>query len=176
MKLNKKVIIVCIVILIAAISAGIYFYKRNNNNISNDSTDNSIANSIDGNNIKETSYIDIWFHTETDIALYSGPKGRYLGNSPLHYLINKDGDIYTYKGGSFQDEKTGEIEPATVEYIKKLSQDELESLVNDLKSIIKNDNSNDTTNYWTSYWNVEIDGNTNKVYESVKTNVLDKYL
>ncbi len=167
MKLNKKVIIFCIVILIVAIIIGIYFYKRNN----------SIANDT----IKENAYIDIWRDKsmDADISLYSIGSGAneklYLGAQSLHYLINKNGDVHTYQASSYQNKKTGKRDPATVKYIKTLSQSELENLENDLKSII-DFNLSDSISLNSSYWYIKIDGNSTRVNVNVKTSILNNYL
>lgn len=167
MKLNKKVIIFCIVILLVAIIIGIYFYKRNN----------SIANDT----IKENAYIDIWRDKsmDMDIDLYSTGSGAneklYLGAQPVHYLINKNGDIYTYQDSSYQNKTTGKRDPATVKYIKTLPQSELENLSNDLKSIIES-NSSDSISLNSSYWYIKIDGNSTRVNVNVQTSILNNYL
>ena len=167
MKLNKKVIIFCIVILIVAIIIGIYFYKRNN----------SIANDT----IKENAYIDIWRDKsmDADISLYSIGSGAneklYLGAQSLHYLINKNGDVHTYQASSYQNNKTGKRDTATVKYIKTLSQSELENLENDLKSII-DFNLSDSISLNSSYWYIKIDGNSTRVNVNVKTSILNNYL
>ena len=85
---NKKIIMVCIVVLIV-IGGGIYFYKR--------------SYSETNNLLKDNAYIDIWRDKsmDMDIDLYSTGGGAneklYLGAQPVHYLINKNGDIYTYQ-------------------------------------------------------------------------------
>ena len=167
MKLNKKVIIFLIVIFIVAIIVGIYFYKKNT--------------SVASDAIKENAYIDIWRDKsmDDDIALYSIGSGAneklYLGAQSIHYLINKNGEVHTYQASSYKNKITGKREPATVEYIKTLSQSELENLENDLKSTIES-NSNDSISLNSSYWYIKIDGNSTKVNINVKTSILNKYL
>ena len=167
MKLNKKVIIFLIVIFIVAIIVGIYFYKKNT----------SVANDA----IKENAYIDIWRDKsmDADIDLYSTGSGAneklYLGAQSIHYLINKNGEVHTYQASSYKNKITGKREPATVEYIKKLSQSELENLENDLKSTIES-NSSDSISLNSSYWYIKIDGNSTRVNINVQTSILNKYL
>lgn len=156
MKLNKKVIIFLILIFIVAIIVGIYFYKKN-------------------------TYIDIWRDNsmDADIALYSIGSGvnekLYLGAQSIHYLINKNGEVYTYQASSYKNKITGKREPATVEYIKTLSQSELGNLENDLKSTIES-NSSDSISLNSSYWYIKIDGNSTRVNINVQTSILNKYL
>ena len=164
---NKKVVIVYIAILIVAVIIGIYFYKRNNSAAKDEPKDNA--------------YIDIWRDTsmDTDIALYSTGSGTneklYLGKQPVHYLINKNGDVYTYQESSYKNKMTGKRDPATVEYIKQLSQSDLKKLENDLKSITENNNSNSIS--WTSRdWYIKIDGKSTRVDVDVQTQVLNNYL
>lgn len=167
MKLNKKVIIFLILIFIVAIIVGIYFYKKNT----------SVANDA----IKENAYIDIWRDKsmDADIDLYSTGSGvnekLYLGAQSIHYLINKNGEVYTYQASSYKNKITGKREPATVEYIKTLSQSELENLENDLKSTIES-NSSDSISLNSSYWYIKIDGNSTRVNINVQTSILNKYL
>ena len=167
MKLNKKVIIFLIVIFIVAIIVGIYFYKRNT----------SVANDA----IKENAYIDIWRDKsmDADIDLYSTGSGAneklYLGAQSIHYLINKNGEVCTYQASSYKNKTTGKRDPATVEYIKTLSQSELENLENDLKSTIES-NSSDSISLNSSYWYIKIDGNSTRVNINVQTSILNKYL
>ena len=167
MKLNKKVIIFLIVIFIAAIIAGIYFFIKKNSDI-NDT-------------IKENAYIDIWRDKsmDADIDLYSTGSGSneklYLGAQSIHYLINKNGEVYTYQASSYKNKKTGKRDPATVEYIKTLSQSELENLENDLKSTIES-NSSDSISLNSSYWYIKINGNSTRVNVNVQTSILNKYL
>ena len=156
MKLNKKVIIFLILIFIVAIIVGIYFYKKN-------------------------TYIDIWRDNsmDADIALYSIGSGvnekLYLGAQSIHYLINKNGEVCTYQASSYKNKITGKREPATVEYIKTLSQSELGNLENDLKSTIES-NSSDSISLNSSYWYIKIDGNSTRVNINVQTSILNKYL
>ena len=167
MKLNKKVIIFLIVIFIVAIIVGIYVYKKNT----------SVANDA----IKENAYIDIWRDKsmDADIDLYSTGSGAneklYLGAQSIHYLINKNGEVHTYQASSYKNKITGKREPATVEYIKTLSQSELENLENDLKSTIES-NSSDSISLNSSYWYIKIDGNSTRVNINVQTSILNKYL
>lgn len=167
MKLNKKVIIFLIVIFIVAIIVGIYFYKKNT----------SVANDA----IKENAYIDIWRDKsmDADIDLYSTGSGAneklYLGAQSIHYLINKNGEVHTYQASSYKNKITGKREPATVEYIKTLSQSELENLENDLKLTIES-NSSDSISLNSSYWYIKIDGNSTRVNINVQTSILNKYL
>ena len=166
MKLNKKVIIFLIVIFIVAIIVGIYFYKKNT----------SVANDA----IKENAYIDIWSdNSMVDIDLYSAGSGAneklYLGAQSIHYLINKNGEVCTYQASSYKNKTTGKRDPATVEYIKTLSQSELGNLENDLKSTIES-NSSDSISLNSSYWYIKIDGNSTRVNINVQTSILNKYL
>lgn len=162
MKLNKKVIIFLIVIFIVTIIVGIYFYIKNT----------SVANN---------AYIDIWkdISMDFDIDLYSTGSGLneklYLGEQSTHYLINKNGKVHTYQASSYKNKVTGKREPATVNYIKTLSQSELENLENDLKSAIES-NRNDSTSLNSSYWYIKIDGNPTRVNINVKSSILNKYL
>ena len=164
---NRKIVIVCIVILIVAVICGIYFYSRNSYT-TNDS-------------LKDNAYIDIWRDTlmDMDIALYSAGSGvnekLYLGAQPVHYLINKNGDIYTYQDSSYQNKMTGKRDPATVKYIKQISQSDLEKLENDLKSIIENNSSN-SISFNSTYWYIKLDGNSTRVNANIQTQILNNYL
>lgn len=164
---NKKIVIVCIVILIVAVMCGIYFYSRNS-----DTTNESL---------KDNAYIDIWRDTsmDADIDLYSTGSGvnekLYLGAQPVHYLINKNGDIYTYQDSSYQNKMTGKRDPATVKYIKQISQSNLEKLENDLKSIIENNSSN-SISFNSTYWYIKLDGKSTRVDVNVQIQILNNYL
>ena len=170
MKLNiksKKTIIICIIILIVAILIGLYFWKRNTSTINDE--------------LKDNAYIDIWRDNsmDADIDLYSTGSGAneklYLGAQPLHYLINKNGDIYTYRASSFENKMTGKRDPATSKYIKTISQSDLQKIENELKSIVENNSSNSISWYSTS-WYVKIDGKCTIVNVNVQTQILNKYL
>lgn len=167
MKLNKKGFIILIVIFIVAIIVGIYFYKKNNN-VANDT-------------IKENAYIDIWRDKsmDADIDLYSMGSGAneklYLGAQSIHYLINKNGEVHTYQASSYKNKTTGKRDPATVKYIKTLTQSELKNLENDLKSIIESNHS-DSISLNSSYWYIKIDGNSTRVNVNVQTSILNNYL
>lgn len=164
---NKKIIIVCIVVLIVVIGGGIYFYKR--------------SYSETNNLLKDNAYIDIWRDKsmDADIDLYSTGSGAneklYLGAQPLHYLINKNGDIYAYQDSSYQNKMTGKRDPATVKYIKKLSQSDLEKLENDLKSIIENNSSN-SVSLTSTYWYIKVNGKSTRVNANIQTQILNNYL
>lgn len=163
---NKKILIVCISILIVAI-VGIYFIKRSSGT-KNDA-------------LKDNAYIDIWRDNsmDADIDLYSTGSGAneklYLGAQPVHYLINKNGDIYTYQASSYKNKMTGKRDPSTSEYIKKLSQSDLEKIENELKSITENNNSNSFSLYDT-YWYIKINGKSTRVNVNVYQYVLEQYL
>lgn len=70
---------------------GIYLHNRNS-----DATNNLL---------KDNAYIDMWEDNSmhADIALYSTGSGSganeksYLGAQLVHYIINKNGEIYTYQ-------------------------------------------------------------------------------
>ena len=116
---------------------------------------------------------------EPDIALYSTGSGAneklYLGAQPLHYLISKNGDIYTYQASSYQNKMTGKRDPATSKYIKTISQSDLQKIENELKSIVENNSSNSIS--WNSTsWYVKIDGKSTRVNVNVQNQVLNKYL
>lgn len=164
---NKKIVIFSMAILIIAIAVGILFYKMNN--VAKNDT------------IIENAYIDIWRDTsmDMDIDLYSIGSGSneklYLGAQPLHYLINKSGDIYTYQASSYQNKMTGKRDPAIVEHIKTLSKSELDKLEDNLKSVIEIHSSN-SISLDSSYWYIKIDDNSTRVDINVKTNVLNNYI
>ncbi len=165
---NKKITIVCMVVLIVVVIGGyIYFYKR--------------SYSETNNLLKDNDYIDIWRDNsmDMDIDLYSIGSGAneklYLGAQPVHYLINKNGDIYTYQDSSYQNKMTGKKDPATVKYIKKLSQSDLEKLENDLKSIIEN-NSRNSASLTFTYWYIKINGKSTMVNANIQTQILNNYL
>lgn len=165
---NKEIIIVCIVALIVVVIGGcIYFYKR--------------SYSETNNLLKDNAYIDIWRDKsmDMDIALYSTGSGAneklYLGAQPVHYLINKNGDIYTYQDSSYQNKMTGKRDPATVKYIKQLSQSDLEKLENDLKSIIENNGSN-SVSLTSTYWYIKVNGKSTRVNANIQTQILNNYL
>ena len=165
---NKKTIIICIIVLlIVAILIGLYFLKRNTPTIDDE--------------LRENAYIDIWRDNlmEADIALYSTGSGEneklYLGAQPLHYLINKNGDIYTYQASSFQNKMTGKRDPATSKYIKTLSQSDVQKIENELKSITENNNSN-SFSLDSTYWYIKINGESTRVNVNVYQYVLEQYL
>lgn len=161
---NKKIIIVCAVILIVAVICGIYFYSRKTNDM-----------------LKDNAYIDIWRDTsmDMDIDLYSTGSGAneklYLGVQPVHYIINKNGEIYTYENSSYQNKMTGKRDPATVKYIKQISQSDLEKLENDLKSIIENNSSN-SVSLTATYWYIKINGKSTRVNANLQTQILNNYI
>ncbi len=162
MKLNKKVII----ILIISIIVGIYFIRKN-------------ASTVNDALIKK-AYIDIWRdNSMIDIDLYSEGSGLneklYLGAQPVHYLINKNGDIYTYQASSYKNKITGKRDPSTSQYIKTLSQFDLEKTENKLKSIAENNASNSFSSYST-YWYIKINGKSARVNVNVYQYVLEQYL
>ena len=116
---------------------------------------------------------------DADIDLYSTGSGEneklYLGVQPLHYLISKNGDIYTYQASSYQNKMTGKRDSATIKYIKTLSQSNLQKIENELKSIAESNSSNSIS--WNSTsWYVKIDGKSKRVNVNVQTQVLNKYL
>lgn len=121
---------------------------------------------------------------DPDSALYSTGSGAneklYLGAQPIHYLINKNGEVHTYQASSYKNKTTSKRDPATVKYIKKLSQSELEDLENDLKLIIESNHSDSislNSSYLnSSYWYIKIDGNSTRVNINVQTSILNKYL
>ena len=168
MKLNKKnktIIIIFIVILIILI-IGLCIY-----NISID---------LIKNTLKSNAYIDIWrdISMDADIDLYSTGSGinekLYMGSQPTHYLINENGKIYTYQDSSYQNKITGKRDPATVKYIKQLSQSNLENLKSDLQLIIQNNANND--NDFDYKWYIKINGETTTVYVNLLTQVLNNYI
>lgn len=169
MKRNKKIIIICaIIILIIAIIFGIYYSIYFIRNKINDS-------------IRDSAYIDIWkdVSMDLDIALELEGSGlnkkSYLGKQPLHYIINKDGEIYTYLSSSYINKITGISDPATVKYIKTLSQSDLEKIEEELKVIIENNSSNSIS--WDSiYWYIKINGKLTRVDVNVETQVLNNYI
>ncbi len=165
---NKKIIIFCIAVLIVVvIGGGIYFYKR--------------SYSEKNNLLKDNAYIDIWRDKsmDMDIDLYSTGSGAneklYLGVQPVHYLINKNGNIYTCQDSSYQNKMTGKRDPATVKYIKQLSQSDLEKLENDLKSIIENNSSN-SVSLTSTYWYIKVNGKATRVNANIQTQILNNYL
>lgn len=166
---NKKIIIICISILIVAI-IGIYYIRKNT-----DTTDN--VNDLP----KDNAYIDIWRDNsiEPDIALHSIGSGAdeklYLGAQPFHYLIYKNGDIYTYQASSYQNKMTGERDPSTSKYKKKVSQPDLEKIENKLKSIVEN-NKNNSFSALSTYWYIKINGESTRVDINVYEYVLEQYL
>ena len=160
---NKKTIIICIIVLIVAILIGLYFWQRNTSTIAD--------------KLRDNAYIDIWRDNsmDPDINLYSTGSDLYLGAQPLHYLINKNGDIYTYQASSYQNKMTGKREPATSKYIKTLSQTDVQKIENELKSIKENNNSNSFSLYST-YWYIKINGESTRVNVNVYQYVLEQYL
>jgi hypothetical protein len=76
---------------------------------------------------------------------------------------------------SFQNKMTGKRDPATSEYIKTLSQSDVQKIENELKSIIENNSSNSIREN-SIYWHVKIDGKSTRVNVNIQTQVLNKYL
>lgn len=147
---NKKIVISCIIILIVSIIVRMYFYNKIKR-------------------IKDDAYIDIWRDTSMDPVHNFG-----LNSQPLHYLINENGEVYTYRA-SYKNEITGKKDSATIKYIKTISKSDLQKLENDLKQIIEN-NTDDSISYWyLDYWYIEINNNSTRVNVNVKSQVLDKY-
>lgn len=167
MKLIKKVMIFLSVIFIVVIIFAIYFGVKN------------FVNNV----IKENAYIDIWLIPDrSNMAQYSIERDLnekiYLGKPYIHYLINKNGKVYTYEANSYENKIIGKRDWAIVKYIKTFSQSELENLENELKSAIKL-NSVDTSGLKAmscSYWKIIIDGNSNTVNVKVVKSILNKYL
>lgn len=117
-------------------------------------------NNIDADKLISNAYIDIWEQHKT-----------------LHYIINKNGDIYTYQDSSNQNTETVEKEPATIKYIKKLSKSDVKNIENESKSIAekyKVDSSYNIAN-WFNYWYIKINGETTKVNVNVYQEVLEQY-
>ena len=63
---------------------------------------------------------------------------------------------------------TGKREPATVKYIKQLSQSDLEKLENDLKSIIENNSSN-SVSLTSTYWYIKVNSKSTRVNANIQT-------
>lgn len=126
----------------------------------------------------EDGYIDIWrdISDDPDFCLESIGTGEnrklYLGAKPVHYLININGEVYTYQDSSFENIMTGERDPATVKHIKKLSQSDLKELENDLKLVIDNYSSSSWTD---DIWYIKIDNSSGRVDVDLETQILNKY-
>ncbi len=117
-------------------------------------------NNIDADKLIGNAYIDIREEYKT-----------------LHYIINKNGDIYTYQDNSNRNTETGEKEPATIKYIKKLSKSDVKNIENELKSIAekhKDDSSLIQAN-WSNHWYIKINGETTRVNVNVYQKVLEQY-
>ncbi len=167
---NKKLVIGCIIVIIilaVAIITGIYVYNKTKN-----TTDDST---------NDKAYIEIWrdITMDADIDLYSTGSGEneklYLGAQPLQYRINKNGEIYTYQESSFKNMTTGERDPATSNYIKTISQSEVEKIESELKSIIEN-NTSDSYDYGSTYWYIKMNEEVNRVNVNVYQYVLEQYV
>ena len=163
---NKKCVIKCIIILIFLISLGIYSYINTRYSL--------LSN----------AYIDIWRDTlmDPDIDLYSIGGGinqkLYLGAQPLHYIINKNGKVYTYKESSYRNMITGITDFPTIKYIKKISKSDFKKLENDLNLTIKNNNCN-SPSINSKDWFIKIknkENNFTRVNINVERQILDKYL
>lgn len=165
---NKKIIgiLLLLEVIIIAIIVGsivvIYFYGGK-----------------DDEKLFNNAYIDIWkdLSMYPDITLFASGSGlnkkRYLGRQTTHYLINKNGDIYQYTPSAYRNMVTGKRDPAIVNYIKRISQSDLQKLEGELKLIIENYSTNDMSS---DCWYIKIDGNTVKVTENVENKVLNNYL
>ena len=146
---NKKqvkviyiVLIVLIVIVLAYLSFTLY----------------TIVKTAKNDEILNNAYIDVWedISMEADIDLYSEGTGIfeeiYLGNQPLHYVIHKDGKVYTYIASSYENRITGIRQPASVEYLKTLSQEELIDVENRLNSTMKTNELKSFMDINKRYW------------------------
>ena len=70
---------------------------------------------------------------------------------------------------------TGKRDPATIEYIKTLSQSDEEKLEKELKVISENNNSSSiNSNY--SYWYIKINEESTRVNIDLQAQVLNNYL
>lgn len=132
-------------------------------------------------NIKEVAIIDIWRDTsmDSDIDLHSTGSGIfekvYLGAQPVHYIIDENGELYTYQESSFKSKLTGIREPATVKHIKKLQEAEIQKLKKELKKMVTN-NKSDEHDFTSTYYYVKINGNTTRVNMDLEAEVLSKYI
>ena len=117
-------------------------------------------NNIDAEKLIGNAYIDIWEQHKT-----------------LHYIINKNGDIYTYQDNSNRNTETVEKEPATIKYIKKLSKSDVKNIENESKSIAEKHKVDSSLNIanWFNYWYIKINGETTKVNVNVYQKVLEQY-
>lgn len=163
----KIAIIACVVILIAVIVAMVLISVNKK-----DSEDN-----IDENKV----YIDMWRDNagDTDISLYSSGSGDnemlYLGSQPIHYLVYDNGEVHTKQESSYKNKKTGKRDPATIEYVTTLSESDLQSLENELKSIIENDEG-DAFDFDATYWYIRLNGELTRVKGNLLNDVLNNYI
>jgi len=127
--------------------------------------------------------IEIWYDTtfDADIDLYSTGSGKdekiYLGAQPTHYVIEKNGALYSVKQGEYKNAETGEVDPGTVIFIKKFNDDELKRLRKDLNKIIKTKADKDgfPINFGDEFWFIKIDEKTYRVKAKLKISIIDKY-
>ncbi len=167
-KKQIKVIYIVLIVLIVIVLAYLAF------------TLYTIVKTAKNEEILNNAYIDVWedISMQGDIDLYSAGTGIfeeiYLGNQPLHYVIHKDGKVYTYIASSYENRITGIRQPASVEYLKTLSQEELIDVENKLNSTIQTNESNLFMDINKRYWHVRIDESSFIVDVDVISNIIDK--
>ena len=129
------------------------------------------------------TYIEIWYDTtfDSDIDLYSEGNGSnekiYLGAKPIHYIVEENGSLYMKQEGMFKNKETGEVDPDTVIFIRKLSESELKKLKKDIKKIVENkkDEEGFPVNFGDEFWYIKINDKTTRVKAKLKINIIDTY-
>lgn len=163
---NKKNIIVGIIIIFLIIIS-IYY-----------------GNNIWSDLIKENAYIDIWENKPMiDIDLESRGSGvfeeLYLGYQPVHYLINKNGKIYSYRAGEFKNKLTKRKNTAMLKSIKKISQTQMDDLINDLKKVIEKNSVEFGIGLMFKYptiWHIKLQGEKYTINTDIQYSILNKYI
>ena len=129
-------------------------------------------------------YMEFWYDTtfDSDIDLYSsgsseGGEKIYLGAKPIHYIIQEDGSLYMKQEGLYKDAETGEVDPETVIFVRKLSDNDLKKLRNELRKTVKSkkDETGFPVNFGDEFWYVKIGEKTTRVKAKLKISVVDTY-
>ena len=171
---EKKNKILYVIVAIVGILMLIYLIISTKNIIDGYRKKDTKKEVITENNIKDNLYIGIWKEcSEIDFDIYSkGEDNVYTGAKPYQYIITKKGNLYEYQDKMFVKDS------AKVNYLKKLSDDDLKKFEDEIQSIVDNYNSTIEKeeilkgNGWIIHYK---DNEIRVKYEVVKP-ILEKYL
>lgn len=127
--------------------------------------------------IYKNAIINVWKSKDPlDIALYSIGSGNnemlYTGNKSTHYLVLKNGKVYSYTESSYEYKTTGIVPAPTVTYLGKLTNEQIEIVREELTNFII---YGETTIFNTS-WYMEMDGKSNRIDHNNASFIITKHL